>query len=629
MILQALTKYYDILSAEADESEDSNIAQPGYSVANVSYALNLSKQGELLDVFPLSQQVQRGKKMVDKPLSMIIPEQAGRSGKTPPAYFLCDNNAYVLGISVEDEDKPEYSQQRLEAFHVYNKEILSEANCIEAKAVIAFLEKYDPVAGRKHPVIASILDDILKAGKLNFVFMVDNKYVHKNAEIRQIWEARNQSSEDDYIGQCLITGEIAPIARIHDIKIKGIAPYHGGVALVGFNDRAYESYNRTKGQGLNSPVSKKAMLAYSKALNHLLSDANENKKIVIGDTTVVYWAEGNNKACSSLFAGLTEVEFDEPSPDQTESEPTRGRKGEEKLRKIAEKIKRGEKLDQESLIKEIDWNTRFYVLGLEAPNRGRASIRFFYSDPFIKFVKRIGEHYLDLQLGESEKPIKLRWILNETVSKKAREQKISPLLTGALFTSMLTNSPYPAALYNAIMIRVRADMDDEDNQTQKISYVRVAVIKAYLKRKHRHQSQKSIQEALVMSLNEKSTYPAYVLGRLFAVLESAQIEAAKPEKLNSTIKDRFFGSACASPATVFPILLRLSQHHISKIDKYGNDRRIQTILNLLDFEKNPIPSHLTLDDQGVFVLGYYHQRADFYVSKADRNPVESTSSETN
>ncbi len=628
MILQALTRYYDILSAEANESEDSNIAQPGYSVANVSYALNLSTQGDLLDIFPLSQQVQRGKKMVDKPLSMIVPEQAGRSGRTPPAYFLCDNNAYILGISVEDEDKPEYSQQRLEAFRAYNKEILSGINCIEAKAVIAFLDKYEPVTERKNPVIAKFLDDILKIGKANFVFMVDGKYVHKNAEIRQVWEARNQLSEDSYIGQCLITGEIAPIARIHDIKIKGIAPYHGGVALVGFNDRAYESYNRTNGQGLNSPVSKKAMLAYSKALNHLLSDANENKKIVIGDTTVVYWAEGNNKACASLFAGLTEMDFEEPASDLPEGAPIRDQKGEKLLRNIAEKVKRGEKLDEKGLLKEIDWNTRFYVLGLEAPNRGRASIRFFYSDPFIKFVRRIGEHYSDLQLDKSEKPIKLRWILNETVSKKAREQKIAPLLTGALFTSMLTNSPYPAALYNAIMIRVRADMDDEDNQIQKISYVRAAVIKAYLKRKHRHQSQNPIQEVLVMSLNEKSAYPAYVLGRLFAVLESAQIEAAKPEKLNSTIKDRYFGSACASPATVFPILLRLSQHHISKIDKYGNDRRIQTILNLLDFEKNPIPSHLTLDDQGVFVLGYYHQRADFYISKADRISAESTLSET-
>jgi len=621
MILQALTKYYGVLLAEGNEDEESNIAQPGYSVANVSYALNLSVQGELLDVLPLSIQVQRRKKMVEKPRSMIVPEQAGRSGKTPPAYFLCDNNAYVLGISLEDETKPKYSQQRLEAFRKYNKEILAKADCIEAKALTSFLDKYDPVTGRKHPAIARYLDDILKVGKANFVFMLNGDLIHKNAEICRAWEAHNQLSSDEYIGQCLVTGEIAPIARIHSIKIKGIPPHQGGVALVGFNDHAYESYNRTDGQGLNSPVSKKAMLAYSKALNHLLSDANDNKKIIIGDTTIVYWAEGNNKACASLFAGLTETNFDEPSSDQLESKPVRDRKGEELLKKIAEKIMRGQKLDEESLIKEIDWNTRFYVLGLEAPNRGRASIRLFYSDPFIKIVQRIGAHYSDLQLGEFEKTIKLRWILNETVSKKAREQKVAPLLTGAVFSSILTNSPYPTALYNAIMIRVRADMDDEENQIHKINYVRASVIKAYLKRKYRHQPQNQIQEVLVMSLNEQSTISAYVLGRLFAVLEKVQKEAI-PD-LNATIKDRYFTSACASPKTVFPLLLRLSQHHISKAEfGYASDNRIEKIMNLLDVDKNPFPSHLTLDEQGIFVLGYYHQRTAFFPPKKGAEETE-------
>ncbi len=611
MILQALTRYYDILSAEQTEGEESNIAQPGYSPANVSYALNLSPRGELLDVIPLFRQVKRGKKMVEKPQSMIVPEQPGRSGKTPPAYFLCDNNAYVLGISPEDEAKPEFSKQRLEAFRKYNSEILANANSVEAKAVISFLDKYDPVKGKTHPAIARVLDDILKAGKANFVFMVNGKYVHKNSEVRRVWEARNRSG-GEYVGQCLVTGEIGPIARIHEIKLKGIAPYQGGVALVGFNDRAYESYNRTKQQGLNSPVSTNAMRAYSKALNHLLSDANENKKIVIGDTTIVYWAEGNNKACASLFAGLTEMEIDEPASDSPEGELERDKKGERLLRNVAEKIRRGEKLDESGLIKEIDWTTRFYVLGLEAPNRGRASIRFFYSDPFIKIVQRIGAHYADMQLGESGKSISLRAILNETVSKKAKEQKIAPLLPGAVFSAILTNSPYPAALFNAIMIRVRADMDNDDRRIQKINRVRAAIIKAYLLRKYRNQPKDPIQEVLVMSLNEQSTVPAYLLGRLFAVLEKVQQEAIGD--MNASIKDRYFTSACAAPRTVFPTLLRLSQHWISKAEYgYVSDRRIQDILNLLDIEKNPIPAHLTLDEQGLFVLGYYHQRAAFYV----------------
>ena len=119
-----------------------------------------------------------------------------------------------------------------------------------------------------------------------------------------------------------------------------------------------------------------------------------------------------------------------------------------------------------------------------------------------------------------------------------------------------------------------------------------------------------------MALNEQSTNPAYVLGRLFAVLEKLQQEAIG--NINASIKDRYFTSACASPGTVFPILLRLSQHHIAKA-KYGYtyDRRIQDILGRLDVENNPIPARLTLDEQGVFVLGYYHQRKDLYTAKPD------------
>ena len=126
-----------------------------------------------------------------------------------------------------------------------------------------------------------------------------------------------------------------------------------------------------------------------------------------------------------------------------------------------------------------------------------------------------------------------------------------------------------------------------------------------------------------MALNEQSTIPAYLLGRLFAVLEDAQKEAAKPAKLNATIKDRYFTSACASPSSVFPVLLRLSQHHISKAEYgYVYDRRIQEIMQLLDVDKTPYPKRLSLDEQGVFVLGYYHQRAYRKNKKSENQETE-------
>jgi CRISPR-associated protein Csd1 len=377
---------------------------------------------------------------------------------------------------------------------------------------------------------------------------------------------------------------------------------------VGFNARAYESYNREQGQ--NSPVSEKAAFAYTTALNYLLSSANPNKKLTIGDTTVVYWAESEKKGFAEAFEGIFEPQVvEEPVTDNQE-----GRKKAEKgLKEVAQKVRRVQKLDLNALLENLkDENPRFYVLGL-APNAARVSVRFFLNDPFRKIVDRMMQHYRDLEIVkeyENQPPyITVGHILDETVSKKSRDKDASPLMAGAVMRAILTGTPYPAALYYAIINRIRADVDDDQKHIHKIGYVRAAVIKAYLIRKFRNQNK--YQEALVMSLNEQATIPAYVLGRLFAVLEKVQQEAIGD--MNASIKDRYFTSACASPARVFPVLLRLSQHHIAKAEYgYTSDRRIQEILGLLDVEKNPIPQRLTLDDQGIFVLGYYHQRAAFY-----------------
>jgi CRISPR-associated protein Csd1 len=623
MILQALTRYYDILASDPQ----SDIAPPGYSAAGVSFALNLSPQGELLEIFTLFEQVQRGNKPVDVPRRMTVPEQVKRSSGIS-ANFLCDNGAYVLGLSDKDDNDPEYAPKRFEAFRQWNKDLLAKADCAAARAVIAFLDGYDQHTGREHPAIAKHLGAILKGG--NLVFRLYGGFVHEDAVICRVWEAYKSIGSKD-VGRCLVTGEIAPIARLHP-SLKGIRYANPtGASLVSFNERSYESYNRTKLQGLNSPVSEKAAFAYTTALNYLLSSANPNKKFIIGDTTVVYWAESEKKEYANAFASLFEPELVEVEPPaEAKSQPGRDKKAEQTLKAVADKVRRVQALDTRHLLDGLDGSTRFYILGL-APNAARISVRFFHADPFEKIVQKIMAHYDDLQIVKEfeDQPtyLTIRHILEETVSKKASDPKAAPLMAGAVFRAILDNTPYPAALYYAIINRIRADVDDPKKHIKKISYARAAIIKAYLKRRYRNQPQNPIQEVFCMALNEQSTIPAYVLGRLFAVLEKVQKEAIGD--VNASVKDRYFTSACASPASVFPVLLRLSQHHISKAEYgYASDNRIQDILNLLDVEKNPIPARLSLNEQGVFVLGYYHQRAAFYVSKTDKNSVKSTSSET-
>ncbi len=608
MILQALTRYYEILR----DDPDVEIAPFGYSETGVSYALNIAADGELLDVLPLFVTEQSGKKSRDVPRTMFVPEQFKKAGIRPPANFLCDNSAFVLGISEKDTEKPGYSDQRFAEFKRFHRELLQNADSPAARAVLAFLERHDPTTAAEHPAIRPHLEPLLKGG--NIVFMFRGAFVHEDPVIRQTW-ADWKAAQDAVVMQDLVTGEEAPIARLHP-NIKGVyGAQSTGATLVGFNLPAFRSYNRESKakKGLNAPTSIQAAFAYGTALNYLLSRRNPNRQLRIGDATVVYWAESEDRLPESIFAAFVD-------PDSTKDEAFAARsEANRTLQTIAEHIQQGKMVDLDALLADLgDENPRFYVLGL-APNAARVSVRFFVTDPFRDILENIAAHYRDLEIikeYENQPTYLSVWrILNETVSKKSRDRNASPLLAGAVFRSILTGAPYPVALYNAIINRVRADMDDKEYRIQKINYARAAIIKAYLLRKYRHYSDNPFKEVLTMALNEQSTNPPYVLGRLFAVLEKAQMEAIP--NISATIKDRYFTSACATPASVFPVLLRMAHHWTSKADYgYVSERRIQDLMNLLDAE--PFPTRFTLDEQGVFILGYYHQRAAFY-QKDDSN----------
>lgn len=605
MILQALTRYYDILR----DDPNVDIAPFGYSTAGVSFALDISVAGELLNVLPMFIQVPRGKKMREVPRTMLVPQQVKRSGSSPKANFLCDNCAFVLGISVKDDVKPGYSAKRFAAFKDLHTKMLPGVESDAARAVLAFLEKHNPATARRHPAIAPHLERLLEGG--NIVFMFQGNFVHEDAAVRKAWEDY-KAGQDAVEMQCLVTGEIAPVARLHpSLKhIRGAQPT--GATLVGFNLDAFTSYGRS--QGFNAPVSQKAAFAYTTALNYLLSDANSNGQIHIGDTTTVYWAESTSRAHEAAFAFMLNPDSVQKSNDNSEAR----REAERALQTIANSVQQGKPLDLDALLADLGGeNPRFYVLGL-APNAARVSVRFFITNPFKKMMQNVMAHYQDLEIVKEydDQPtyISVWRILNETVSKKSRDKDAAPLLAGAVFRAVLTNAPYPAALYNAIINRVRADIDDKEKHISKINYVRAAIIKAYLLRKYRHYPENPFKEVLIMALNEQSTRPAYVLGRLFAVLEKVQSEAIG--NVNASIKDRYFTSACATPASVFPILLRMASHWTSKAEYgYISERRIQELMTLLDAQ--PFPARFSLDEQGVFILGYYHQRAALYTKKSD------------
>ena len=585
MLLQSLVNYYEILT----EDEESGVPKLGYGRVNVSFALNLSKQGELLNVVPLKIPDSTGKKIV--PQSMTVPEPVKKTVNISPN-FLCDNSSYVFGF--DKKGKPLRSKECFESFRKLHLDILKDVNAFEAQAVLNYLNSWDIEKASEHTALAEYLEEISTGA--NLVFKLDglNSFIHQNVEIRKAWEAYKEQISSEINLQCLVTGRKAPVSRLHPI-VKGIKGGQAmGNSLVSFNASAYESYGREKAQGLNSPVSEFAAFAYGTALNYLLADIKN--KFSVGDTTVVFWAQSPKRVYQDFFALMLQ-------PDEIDMIGTGKQKyvrdvdAVREIRTFFEKLVNGTRA-----LLNLDEDVQFYVLGI-SPNAARIAVRFFVRNSFGNFIAEVSRHYEDMAI-EKQYPnepdsIPLWRLLYETVSPASKEKVSSPLLSGAVMRAILTGAPYPAALYSAVMLRIKAEKD--------ISYYKVAIIKACISRNNKNE----YKEVLTMSLNEKCDNKEYVLGRLFAVLEKAQLDANPGIK--ATIKDRYFTSACATPASVFPILLRLSNHHISKAEYgYTSENNIKGIMDILKVEANPFPKNLSLEQQGVFILGYYHQKNSFY-----------------
>lgn len=574
MILQALTQYYQ---AKVSRHE---ITAMGYANMKVSYALRIGWDGSLLGLLSMSNTEERGKKTVEVPQQMDLPEPVVKTVNVA-ANYLYGDAVYMLGANLRGNK--ERAVRCFEASRELHHTILDEVAHPAALAILRFFDGWQPEAAEEHPLIVNYLEALARGG--NIIFQLPSgENAQDIAELQQAWEKHTQAGPAQAAMQCLVTGlGSQPIARLHS-KIKGVKGGQPiGTSIVSFNASAYESYGRRGEQGLNAPIGEYAAFAYTTALNQLLSGPHRK---ALGNTTVVYWAQTGEDAYPSIFS-MTAM------PEEGD---------EERLAGVMEKHAQGLPLEG-----NLNLDTPFYVLGL-SPNAGRLSVRFFWPSTFGESLHNLAEHYhrLDIQRPAFEKRHYLSpyWLLRETVSAKATDPTPSPLLEGALLRSIFTGVPYPAMLAQSILTRIRAERD--------INWRKAAILKAWLM--HNGHQNKQYQEVLGVSLNKESKNKAYVLGRLFAVLEKAQ-EDANPG-INATIKDRYFASACAAPGTVYPILLKLSNYHIAK-SAYGrrSTEQIGELMNLLELENDPFPMRLSLSDQAIFVLGYYHERQARYQPK--------------
>ena len=586
MILQSLVRYYEILA------EKGEVERPGWSKAKVSFALEISEKGELIGVLPLKDLDERGKKMVWVPKEIRVPQMLTRSSGVA-ANFLCDNTSYFLGT--DTKGKPERSLECFECAKEKHLEILKNADSPAAEAVKAYFETWDPGQTVHNPILQPYLDEMMAGA--NLIFLWKGRYVQEDREVQAAWETYRQQDEQEAESICLVTGERSSIARIHS-NIKGLqGAQSSGAALVSFNAPAFESYG--KEQSYNAPVGNYAVYAYTTALNYLLK--NRRKMSYIGDTAVVYWAENGKEIYRNVFAAVSE-----PISDNQEL-----------VHDVFHNLELGRAVDLQAVQEKLDPEQKFYILGI-APNAARIAVRFFYTDSFGNILRHLKEHYDRMEIvrpaADTLRYLGVWRMLQETVNQKAKDKKPAAGLTAQVYQSIIAGGRYPNGLYQAVLGRIRADQDNSDQRIYKITRGKAAIIKAYLLRNTSYE-----REVLTVALNEECKSPAYVAGRVFAVLEEIQ-EKANPG-INSTIKDRYFNSACATPGVVFPILMKLKNSHIRKLDSKGMriyfEQKLTELEGMLEIQEDGTiwPKRLSLEEQGAFILGYYHQTQKRYEKK--------------
>lgn len=573
MILQALTDYYQRMA----EDDDADVPEFGFGQQGVHFCLTLDRQGSLVGN-PMDLRDEKGKaKRIEVPGP--VNRTAGVSSN-----FAWDNTGYVLGA--DDKGKPERTAQTCEAFRELCSAILAGIDDEGAQALLAFFEKWKPSEAEN----LTYWDEMVG---WNVVFKLDdeNRFLHDRPAFREAWVRHLESADPDETGMCLVTGENGVTIPNTHASVKGVlGAQSSGAALISFNFDAAVSFG--KKQNLNAPVSDRAAFAYTTALNYLLAPGSE-RKIQIGDTTMVFWTDaprdnqGDAEAMFSFAMGGKQAEDEELTL---------------RLEKHMASIVRAKLPDELGNLE-----TRFYILGL-SPNAARLSVRFWHVGTIGDMAANLGAHFQALALkrnfdNEPEHPSPW-WILKE-LAPRQDSRNMSPLLSGQLLQSILKKQPYPRTLLTAAIGRIRAD--------KQVNYLRAATIKAYLVRNEKQE--------IHMALDTENTNIGYRLGRLFAIVERIQ-DSAVPGA-NATVRDRFFSSASATPARTFPIILRNAQHGLAKVRKDTRgwaihlDSKIEDIVGGIEATAG-FPATLNLEDQGMFILGYYQQRQDLFTKKEDK-----------
>lgn len=571
MLLARLVEY-ERRMATADLVED--VVPPGYIKTRILGFVELDADRQSFSFVPTV--TQEGRRRV----GLLINAPNLRRSSGIAAKLLVDKADYALGI-VEDgasEREREKVTERHRQFVELVRECAAATGEAAVKAVLQFLESEQLKTLRQTQDIAP--DDVV-------AFRVNGQYVTDIPKVRQFWALRNSGKSGDD-GQCLACGRTGRIVRVQSVPIKGIpGGQTSGTALVSFNKPAFESHGLS--QSFNAPVCDECDELYAKALNRLIS--GEDTSIRVPPICYVFWSRE-----PSTFSPARLLSRD-PEPKDVKA--------------LYEATYRGRQPASVS-------PNAFYGLGLSASG-GRAVVRDWLETTVEEAQTNVARFFrlqhIVPSYGQEPRDFSIYTLARSLVpyrpGRRQQEEPPSHLVVTLLHMALGGGQLPDWLLYQAV----------KRNRAERVSWQRASLMKLVL------QSQDTDSEPNEEGTMDTKTQesPAYLCGRLLAVLEYAQQAAVNPK---ATLVDRFYGAASSAPASVFGNLLRNAQNHLGDLrkNKPGLHNVLQREMEDVLSKLSGFPSMLNMRDQAVFALGYYYQRARRWADRA--RDVETSSADS-
>ena len=521
-----------------------------YAEGPLRYVIDLRPDGQchgLIDRSNPSPRTRRG-------TPHLLPQVQRTSGIRP--LLLASPADYTLGLPKTDK-QVERAQKAHAAYVELVERCAAETEEPDVLAVLRFLQN-QPLEQ------LDLSDDFDNAGVITF--RVEGRLVIDNTEVQRFWATVNEP--DGPAMQCLVCGKNRPVLERLQSKVKGIpGGQTSGTSVISANSDAFESYGLQASRV--APICQECAEGFTRGLNELLS--GDSTRFRTSNGAFVFWTREVHESDVSTMMSTPDAQH---------------------VQALLESVRRGRWTDLDE--------TDFYALSLSAAG-GRAVGRDWLNTTVRNVKENMALWFQRQELAypnaEGAYPFYgVMTLANATV----RDRKDLPVTTPrALVKCAFTGDPIPKGILQQAIRRCQA--------ARRVTRPRAALIKlALLSRSAAYDH----QEDYMVELNQENADPGYLCGRLFAMLERAQTSAIR--NVNATIADRYYGTASTAPQAVFPLLLKGVRAHFHTLnrDNKGAQVAIETEIEGIMSSLDDFPRTLTLEQQGRFALGYYHQRAE-------------------